>query len=126
LVPGQESEVLTFLIYLLIKKSVLIVTILGGVGFAVYRWKRYPRISLMTVLALGLYLVDTLAFVIITSLLPRFFFQLHLTAQNISTLSSVFQLLDDFVFATVVILLVAAAFTGRVRESVTIDQRTDQ
>ena len=116
----------TFLVYLLIKKSVLIITILGGIGFAVYRWKRHPRISLITVLALGLYLIDTLAFAIITALLPRFFFQLHLTAQNISTLSSVFQLLDDFVFAAVLVLLVGAAFTGRVRESVTIDRRTDR
>lgn len=116
----------TFLVYLLIKKSVLIMTIVAGIGFAVYRWKRHPRISLMTVLALGLYLIDTLAFAIITSLLPRFFFQLHLTARNISTLDSVFQLLDDFVFATVLILLVAAAFTGRVREHYTIDQRTDR
>lgn len=116
----------TFLVYLIIKKSVLIITLMGGIAFDVYRWKRHPRISLMAVLALGLYLVDTLAFVIITSLLPRFFFQLHLTAQNISTLSSVFQLLEDFVFATVLILLVAAAFTGRVKESVTIDQRPDR
>ena len=116
----------TFLVYLLIKKSVLIATLLCGIGFAVYRWKRHPRISLMAILALGLFLVDTLAFAIIYYLLPDFFFRLQLTPQNISTLESVFQLLDDFVYAAVLVLLVAAAFTGRVRESVTINQRTDQ
>jgi hypothetical protein len=118
--------VFTFLAYLLIKKSVLIITILGGIGFAVYRWKRHPRISLMAVLALGLFLFDTLAFAILYDRLPSFFFRLDLTAQNINTFEYVFQLLDDFVFAAVLIMLVAAAFTGRSRESVTINQRTDR
>jgi hypothetical protein len=118
--------VFTFLVYLLIKKLVLIVTVLGGIGFAVYRWKRHPRISLMAVLALGLYLFDTLTFAILYHLLPDFFFRLNLTVQNVSTIEYVMQLLDDFVFAAVLILLVAAAFTGRVRESVTIDQRADR
>jgi hypothetical protein len=118
--------VFTFLVYLLIKKSVLIVTLLCGIGFAVYRWKRHPRISLMAVLALGLYLIGTLAFAIIYYLLTGFFFRLQLTAQNLSTLQVVFQLLVDSVLAVVLILLVAAAFTGRVRESVTIDQRADR
>ena len=80
----------------------------------------------MTVVALGLYLIDTLAFAIIFYLLPSFFFRLDLTPQNISTLESVFQVLDDFVYAAVLLLLVAAAFSGRVRESVTIGQRTDR
>ena len=115
----------TFLVYLLIKKSVLIVTLLCGIGFAVYRWKRHPRISLMAILALGLFLIETLAFSIVYYLLPDLFSRLQLTPQNMSTLESVFQLLDDFVYAAVLILLVAAAFTGRVRESVTINQRTD-
>ena len=116
----------TFLLYLLIKKAVLFMAVLGGIGFAVYRWQRHPRISLMTVLALGLYLIDTLAFAIIFYLLPDFFFRLNLTPQNISTLESVFQLLDDFVYAAVLMLLVSAAFSGRVRERVTIGQRTDR
>jgi uncharacterized membrane protein len=78
----------------------------------------------MAVAALGLYLFDTLAFAILYYLLPSFFFRLHLTVQNVSTIESVMQLLDDFVFAAVLILLVAAAFIGRVRESVTINKRT--
>ena len=78
----------------------------------------------MATLALGLYLLDTLVFAIIFYLLPSFFFRLHLTTQNISTLESVIRLLDDFVGAAVWVLLVAAAFTGRTRESVTIDQRS--
>ena len=114
----------TFLVYLLIKKSVLILTILGGIGFAVYRWKRHRRISLMAVLALGFYLFDALAFPIIFYLLPSFLFRLHLTAQNMSTVDYLLQVLDDFVYAAVLILLVAAAFAGRVRESVTIGERT--
>ena len=36
----------------------------------------------MTVVALGLYLIDTLAFAIIFYLLPSFFFRLDLTLQR--------------------------------------------
>ena len=79
----------------------------------------------MTVLALGLYLFENLIFAILYYWLPNFFYRMHLTAQNISTLYSVLQVLEDFVFAAVLILLVAAAFTGRNWQRFTINQRTN-
>jgi hypothetical protein len=117
-------RVLTFLLYLLFKQSLLLLVVLGGMGFAVARWKRHPRISLMTVLALGLYLITDLTFRILYHWLPDYLYQLHLTAQTISRIDSSLQVLDDFIYAAVLILLVAAAFTGRDRPSFTINQRT--
>lgn len=109
----------TFLLYLFLKKSLLLLLVLGGIGFAIARWKRHPRVSLMTVLAMGLYLLETFTFAILYYWLPNFFYSLKLTAQNISTLDSVLQVIDDFAYAVVLILLVAAAFTGRSRERAT-------
>ncbi len=88
-------------------------------GFAIVRWKRHPRVSLMTVLALGLYLLDTVTFAVLYYWLPNVFYSLKLTAQNISTLESVLQIIDDFAYAAVLILLVSAAFTGRGRDRAT-------
>jgi hypothetical protein len=111
--------VITFLLYLLLKKSILLVLVLGGMGFAIVRWKQHPRVSLMTVLALGFYLLEILTFAVLYYLLPNFFYSLKLTAQNISTLESVLQVVEDFAYVAVLIMLVAAAFTGRGREQAT-------
>jgi hypothetical protein len=111
--------VITFLLYLLLKKAILLLLILGGMGFAIVRWKRHPRVSLMTLLALGLYLFETLAFAVLYYLLPNFFDSLKLTSQNIGTLDSTLQVIEDITFAAVLILLVAAALTGRGQERAT-------
>lgn len=112
-------EVITFLGYLLLRRSVLLLVILGGIVFAIIRWKRHPRVSLITLLALVLYLVESSAFAFVFHYLPRFFNTLKLSDNNISVLDSVLSLVDDFGFAAVLILLVAAAFTGRVGENAT-------
>lgn len=117
-------EFVTFLFYLLLKRSLLLLLLVGGTGFAIARWKRHPRVSLMTVLALVLYLIETSLFSIFYHWLPRFLFSLRLDPDTIEMLDSVLLLADDFLFAAVLILLVAAAFTGRHRESFTINQRT--
>jgi hypothetical protein len=112
-------EIITFLGYLLLRRAVLLLVIVAGIVFAVVRWKRHPRVSLMTTLALGLYLVESFAFAFLFHYLPRFFDTLRLSPNNISTLDSLLQLVDDFAFVAVLILLVAAAFTGRGRKPAT-------
>ena len=106
-------EIITFLGYLLLRRAVLLLVILGGIVFAIARWKRHPRVSLMTAVALVLYLFESFAFAFLFHYLPRFFDTLHLTGNNISALDSVLQLVDDFAIAAVLILLVAAAFSQR-------------
>lgn len=116
-------EFVTFLFYLLLKRSLLLILLVGGTGFAIARWKRHPRVSLMTALALGLYLIETSLFSILYHVLPRYLFDLRFSADTMEIIDSVMQLADDFLYAAVLILLVVAAFTGR-RESFTINQRT--
>lgn len=110
-------EIITFVGYLLLRRAVLWLVILSGIVFAIVRWKRHPRVSLMTTIALVLYLVESFAFAFLVHYLPGFFDTLHLSANNISALDSVLQMVDDFAFAAVLILLVAAAFSQRNRSA---------
>jgi uncharacterized membrane protein len=118
-------EFVTFLLYLLLKRSLLLILLVGGIGFAIARWKRHPRVSLMTVLTLGLYLIETSLFSILYHWLPSYLFSLRFSPETIETIDSVLQLTDDFLYAAVLILLVAAAFTRRIQDSFTINQRTN-
>ena len=106
-------EVLTFIGYLLLRRALLLVVIFAGLIFAFARWKRHPRASLLTVLGLGFYLFESTAFAFIFHYLPRWFITWRLTPNNISILDGALQLVDDFAFALVLILLVAAAFSRR-------------
>ena len=106
-------EFVTYLGYLMLRRSALLIVILAGLVLAIIRWKRHPRVSLLTVLGLTFYLIDSYTFAFIFHYLPRWFDTLRLTANNISVLDAVIQLIDDFGFAAVLILLVAAAFSQR-------------
>jgi hypothetical protein len=117
-------EFITFTMYLLLKRSPLLLLLVGGTGFAIFRWKRHPRVSLMTALALLTCLVETMFFSILYLWFPRYLISLGLSGQMIDTIESALLVTDDFVFAVVLILLVAAAFTGRDLQTFTINQRT--
>src|ERR1051325_706489 len=106
-------EILSFLGYLLLRRSVLLVVILIGLLLALIRWKKHPRVSLLTILGLIVYLIDSYTFAFIFHYLPRWFGTFRITPSNMSILDSVLQLIDDFGFAAVLILLVAAAFSQR-------------
>ena len=67
----------------------------------------------MTVLALGLYLIETFVFALLFHFLPRFLYALKLATGSIRVLDSVLSVCDDFVYAAVLILLVTAAFSQR-------------
>lgn len=86
---------------------------LGGIVFAIVRWKRHPRVSLMTVLGLGLYLVEGFVYTGIIYGLPKLAQGMNLSYVQMSPVNTVLSVLDDFAFAAVIILLVAAIFTGR-------------
>ena len=110
-------ELVTFLGYLLLRRAVLLLVILGGSVLAIARWKRHPRVSLMTTIALGLYVIELFVFAFLFHYFPQVFGTLHLSDSNIGMLDSVLQLVDDFAFAAVLILLGAAAFTRRNRSA---------
>jgi hypothetical protein len=103
-------RIVSFLAYTLLRRSLLILFVLGGIAVAIMRWKRHPRVSLMTVIALGFYLIESFAASIFFYSLPNSF---GTTAISSSTIYTAIYFIEDFAFAAVLILLVAAAFTGR-------------
>lgn len=85
----------------------------GGIVFAIIRWKLHPRVSLITAVALLIYLFD---FVIYTTLLywiSDLTASMGLSAWGRRWLYSFIYFCEDIVYAAVIILLVAAAFIGR-------------
>ena len=105
----------SYLFYMLARRIPMLLVCLGGIVFAIARWKRHPRVSLMTVLALALYWVEAFVFLCLRYWLPDLVEAWKLSGSAINVLLVVISLLDDFAFAVVIILLVAAAFSGRKR-----------
>lgn len=86
---------------------------LAGIVFAIMRWKSHRRASLMTVVALGIYLVDMVVYTIILYLLPSIVEPMQMSASASRFFYSVVYFIEDIVMAVTIILLVAAAFTDR-------------
>lgn len=86
---------------------------LGGIVFAIVRWKRHPRVSLMTVLALAIHMFEGILFSIFLYWLPELMFKMRLSPAASDNFYLVLFFLEDFVFVVVIILLVGAAFSGR-------------
>lgn len=85
----------------------------GGIVFAIMRWKLHPRASLMTVVALAIYLVDMVVYTLILYWLPSLIEPMRMSPSASRWFYSVVYFIEDIVFAVTIILLVAAAFTDR-------------
>ncbi|HSS21336.1 MAG TPA: hypothetical protein VLL54_14775 [Pyrinomonadaceae bacterium] len=83
-----------------------------GIIVAIVRWQRHPRVSLLAIFGLLLYMGQSLTFGTIFYLLPR----LHQQQYSYSTVNYVYIVVEicrDIVFTGVVVLLVSAAFSAR-------------
>jgi hypothetical protein len=95
----------------------------GGIVFALTRWRRHPRVSLLVVLALGLMLLHVFVFLIVYDVVPPIF----LRSMNALTTSyeaaasarrNVFLILGLVYNGTLAVpfaLLLLSAFMGRSR-----------
>lgn len=86
---------------------------LGGIVFSFMRWKLHPRASLMTVVALGIYLLDMVVYTLILYWLPSLVEPMRMSASASRFFYSVVYFIEDIVMAVTIILLVAAAFANR-------------
>jgi hypothetical protein len=91
----------------------MLLVVAGGIVFAIVRWKRHPRVSLMTLLGLAIYFVSTLFFLVLLHNVIGLHEALHISYRQIGYIQTMLFVLDDFTYAAVLILLVAAAFTQR-------------
>ena len=99
------------LILLLLRKSPLLLVLVGSFIFAVVRWKRHPRTSLFASIGIGLYVIQIFVLSIVYYLLPGLLVRMNIFMN--SRVYTVIQIVDDLVYGVVLILLLVAAFSER-------------
>jgi hypothetical protein len=104
---------LYFFLLRMVRRLPMLLLCVGGILFAIVRWKRHPRPSLMTVLSLVIYLVEGMLFIAFLYWIPDLMFAMKLTPKVSGWLYTMIFFFEDFVFALVIILLVGAAYSGR-------------
>jgi hypothetical protein len=95
------------------KSSPMLLLCLTGVAFAMTRGSRHPRPSLMTGLGLGLYVLYWFLYSGFIREAPRLSLWFGFSDSQMQTIYTVILVLIDFLYAGVIVLLVAAAFASR-------------
>jgi hypothetical protein len=106
-------DVLTYLGYFLVRRAPILLLALGGIVFALIRWKRHPKVSLLTIIGLSFLLIESLVYTIVLYQLPLIFESLGVDFSSQRTFYTVLYVLEDIARALVIVLLVAAAFSQR-------------
>ena len=84
----------------------------AGMIIAAMRWKRHPRVSLLTIIAMIIYVVDAFVLSFLIYYVPPMFYNTR-SPTAVSWVYFFLYFFDDFVIAATIVLLVAAAFIGR-------------
>lgn len=111
-VPPSEGFP-SFFLTRLSRRLPMLLLALGGIAIAVIRWRSHPRASIMTAVALGVYLVDFVVYTAILNWLPVVEEAMGLSGSASRWFHSVIYFIEDIVVAVTIILLVAAAFADR-------------
>lgn len=101
----------------------LLLAMVGGIVFALTRWKRKRRVSMMVVLGLGLMIVHVFVFLIVYDLVPPIFLRgISATTTEFETAERIRRnlfltlgLISNALLAVPFALLLAAVFMGRKR-----------
>jgi len=101
-----------FLPNLAYQLPVLIVLIVGLI-FAIIRWKKHPRTSLLTLIAIVIILIVTILGVISNSFLPQILYTSNIDYSTIGIIFSVTSVLFNIMTAVSWVLLLIALFGKR-------------
>ncbi|MGZ5483673.1 MAG: hypothetical protein ACXWID_17025 [Pyrinomonadaceae bacterium] len=110
--PAGEN-IFSYFLTRIARRLPMLLLALGGIVFAIMRWKLHPRASLITVVALGIYLVDMVVYTLILYWLPSLVDPMLKSPSASRFFYSVVYFIEDIVMAVTLILLVAAAFANR-------------
>jgi hypothetical protein len=102
-----------YLLTMLLQRLPILLVLLGGIVFAIVRWRRHPKVSLMTVIGLVLYITKVLLFTLLSYSVPRFRETMHWSYAAANNIFEVLNILSDVSFAIIIVLLVTAAFVSR-------------
>ena len=97
----------------LLQRSPFLLIILVGILFSIVRWRRHPKASLLTLIALGFYLAKLFVFTSVNYAIPTLRESMQWSYGAANNLYSALHVLNDIGFSIVLILLVAAAFANR-------------
>ncbi len=104
---------LSYFGYFLLRRSPILLLILLGIIFSLIRWKRHPKVSLLTLTGLTFFLIASLVYTIVLYQLPFLFERLKVDYSSYRIYYTVLYVLYDIAYAFVIVLLVAAAFSQR-------------
>jgi hypothetical protein len=107
------DNIFSYFLTRIARRLPMLLLALGGIVFAIMRWKLHPRASLITVVALGIYLVDMVVYTMILYWLPSIVEPMRMSASASRFFYSVVYFIEDIVMAVTILLLVAAAFANR-------------
>ena len=82
----------------------------AGIIIAAMRWRRHARVSLLTIIAMIIYIVDAFLLSVLIYYVPPMFYA---SPRAVPWVYFFIYFFDDFVTAVTIILLVTAAFIGR-------------
>lgn len=108
LIVLNRNQFLSSTIFLFLRRTPLILMAAIGILLSVVRLKRYPRASVLTILALVLFTFAGIFFSLLLQWLTR-----NMSAADTGRVYDVAVVIEDFVFASETILLVAAAYSDR-------------
>ena len=97
----------------LLQRSPLLLVILAGIILSIARWKRQPKASLITLIALGFYLIKVFLFTTLNYWIGSLRESMDWSYATLNNLFTVLHGANDIGFAVVLVLLVAAAFANR-------------
>ena len=115
-------EGFSFVISMVLRRLPMLILVLVGVIVAILRWKRHPKVSLLTIIGLLLYLVERSIFIPLSYWLPRYLYARQFATSSFQIVTTLVYLVDDIFYAVVIILLVAAAFSQRTPQLTTVDK----
>ena len=102
-----------FIFMTLVRRAPVILVALIGIVIAIVRGRRHPSVSIITLLALAIYFLRLIFFMVLFYKLPDIFRALRLTAAQISWTYTATYVFQDIGFVVILLLLVVAAFRGR-------------
>ena len=115
----MRDGVLYYVLLMMARRSPMLLLALGGIIFAIVRWKLHPRVSLMTVIALVILLVEAFVFSILLYYIPELLRPMTLSSKAIDWLYFFVFFFEDFIPSLILVLLVGAAFSQRNPPAVT-------
>jgi hypothetical protein len=102
-----------YLLMSFLQRTPLFLVLVAGLVIAFVRWKRHPRISLLTVIGIVLYSIKIVAFTAFNYWVPALRESMHWSYATAISLYTVLHVFSDIGFAIFIVILVVAAFLQR-------------